>query len=242
MLLLSGCFFFSCKKDSTTAPNSPGLTSVSAKGYLSAANYDKLIIQIQYVNGLQPSAGAVDDLKTFLNQRLNKPGGVEVTYSNINSPGRSMYTIEDIRSIESINRTVKHEGRTITAYILFLDGEYSQNNGNLKTLGIAYGSSSMVIFENTIRSLSGGLGQPSVSSVEATVCEHEFGHVLGLVNNGTGMTAAHQDEPHGKHCNNTSCLMYYTAETSDMINNLLGNNVPVLDANCINDLKANGGK
>lgn len=241
-LLLSSCFFFGCKKDNSTAPNSPGLISVNAKDYLSANNYDKLIIQIQYVNGLQPSAGAVEDLKTFLSQRLNKPGGVEVTYSNINSPGKSVYTINDIRAIESINRGVKHEGRSITAYILFLDGEYSQNTSNLKTLGIAYGSSSMVIFEKTIRDLSGGLGQPSVSSVETTVCEHEFGHVLGLVNNGTDMTTGHQDEPHGKHCNNTNCLMYYTAETSDMLSNLLGNNVPVLDANCINDLKANGGK
>lgn len=242
VLLLSGCLFFSCKKSSTNSPNAPALLTVSANDYLSATNYDKLIIQIQYVNGLQPSAGAVQDLKTFLSQRLNKPNGVEVTYSNINSPGKSVYTIDDIRSIESINRTVKHEGRTITAYILFLDGAYSQNNGNLKTLGIAYGGSSMVIFEKTIRDLSGGLGQPSESSVEVTVCEHEFGHVLGLVNNGTGMTTAHQDEPHGKHCSNTSCLMYYATETSDMISNLLGNNVPVLDANCINDLKANGGK
>ncbi|MBA2612533.1 MAG: peptidase [Bacteroidetes bacterium] len=244
LLLIFWClaFIFGCKKDNSTAPNSSTAVSVSAKDYLNSSNYDKLVIQIQYVNGYQPTSGAVDDLKTFLSQRLNKPAGVEVTYSNINSPGRTVYSLDDVKAVESLNRAVKTEGKTITAYVLFLDGDYSQNNGNLKTLGVAYSSSSMVIFEKTLRDLSGGLGQPTLGSVEATVSEHEFGHILGLVNNGTNMTVSHQDEPHGKHCNNSNCLMYYMTETSDMISNLLGNNVPVLDANCINDLKANGGK
>ncbi|MBA3682529.1 MAG: peptidase [Bacteroidetes bacterium] len=243
LLLISiTVLFFSCTKDKKTAPNSPASISASAKDYLSSTDYDKLVIQIQYVNGLQPTAGAVEDIKTFLSNRLNKPNGIEVVYSNINSPGRSVYTIEDIRNIEAINRTVKNEGKTITSYILFLDGEYSQNTSNSKTLGVAFGSSSMVIFEKTIRDFSGGLGQPSLGAAEVLVTEHELCHILGLVNNGSNMVAAHQDETHGKHCNNSNCLMYYEAETSNILNNLLGNNVPSLDQNCINDLKANGGK
>lgn len=235
--------FFSCKKQNTTIPATGGSpTLITAKEYLSSANYDKLTIQVQYVNGLQPTQTAIDNLKNFLQQRLNKPNGIEIVYSSINSPGRSVYTIEDIRTVESNNRTIQSNGKTIAAYILFIDGDYSQNSGNLKTLGVAYGPSSMVIFEKTIRDLSGGLGQPSVSSVETTVNEHEFCHILGLVNNGTNMTVAHQDEPHGKHCNNNNCLMYYATETSDLVNNLIGNNIPSLDNNCISDLKANGGK
>lgn len=64
----------------------------------------------------------------------------------------------------------------------------------------------------------------------------------GLVNKGTALTSLHQDGVHGKHCSNSGCLMYYEAETSDIINNLLGDPIPSLDQNCINDLKANGGK
>lgn len=235
--------FISCKKENTTIPpTGGGPTSVTAKEFLSSSNYDKLTIQIQFVNGLQPTQTAMDNLKSFLQQRLNKPNGIEIVYSSINSPGHSIYTIDDIRAVESTNRTIQANGKTISAYILFIDGDYSQNNGNLKTLGVAYSSSSMVVFEKTIRDLSGGLGQPSVSSVEASVSEHEFAHILGLVNNGTAMTIGHQDEPHGKHCNNSNCLMYYATETSDLIANLIGNNIPSLDNNCISDLKANGGK
>ncbi len=233
----------SCKKENTIIPATGGApTSITAKEFLSSEHYDKLTIQIQSVNGLQPTQTAVDHLKNFLMQRLNKPAGVEVVYSNIGSPGKTIYTLEDIRSVENLNRSAKAEGKTIVAYILFIDGDYAQNSGNLKTLGIAYSPSSMVVFEKTIRDLSGGLGQPSVSSVETSVSEHEFCHILGLVNNGTGMTVGHQDEPHGKHCNNSDCLMYYATETSDLVNNLIGNTILSLDNNCINDLKANGGK
>ncbi|MEO6301708.1 MAG: peptidase [Bacteroidia bacterium] len=242
-VILFLALFIGCKKENTTIPASGGgPIAISPKEYLSSTNFDKLVIQIQCVNGFQPTQTAVDHLKTFLQQRLNKPDGVEVTYSNISSPGKTIYTIDDIRAIESTNRTVKHDGKTITAYFLFIDGDYSQNNGNLKTLGIAYGTSSMVIFEKTIRDLSGGLGQPSVSSVETTVSEHEFGHLLGLVNYGTPATTSHEDGDHTKHCNNNNCLMYYATETSDFISNLIGSNIPSLDNNCINDLKANGGK
>ena len=235
--------FFSCKKSNQLSPTVLNNTTVvTPNNFLSSNNYDKLVIQIQSVNGLQPSVSSIDNLKTFLQQRLNKPNGIEITYSTINSPGKTIYTIGDIRSIEQISRSVTNNDKTLTAYILFIDGDYSENSGSLKTLGLTYSSSSMVIFEKTIRDLSGGIGQPSVSSVETSVSEHEFGHILGLVNNGTNMVASHQDEPHGKHCSNTNCLMYYATETSDLVNNIIGNNIPVLDNNCINDLKANGGK
>ncbi len=88
----------------------------------------------------------------------------------------------------------------------------------------------------------GGLAQPSRAAAETAVINHEFGHLLGLVNNGTPMIGDHQDEPHGKHCDNSKCLMYYAAETSDLLANLLTGAVPGLCVNCENDLKGNGGK
>ena len=71
---------------------------------------------------------------------------------------------------------------------------------------------------------------------------HEFVNILGLVNNGTTPQSTHQDTPHGAHCSDDTCLMYYQADTSDMISNLLGGKIPELDAACLADLKANGGK
>jgi hypothetical protein len=46
----------------------------------------------------------------------------------------------------------------------------------------------------------------------------------------------------GNHCSNQDCLMYYAAETTDILGFLVTGNIPTLDANCISDIKANGGK
>jgi hypothetical protein len=225
----------SCQKDDTT----PG---ISPNDFLSEKKYDKLIVEIQYVNGFQPTSVTVSNLTSFLEQRLNKSGGISVIQSAITSPGKSAYSTDDIRTIEKANRTQNANDKTLTAYFFFADGDYSANSGGSKVLGIAYGSSSMVLFEKTIRDYSGALGQPSVTTLESSVLLHEFGHTLGLVNNGTTMQAPHQDEPHGRHCNDTNCLMYYTAETSDIVANLTGGNIPALNTQCLDDLKANGGK
>jgi predicted Zn-dependent protease len=103
----------------------------------------------------------------------------------------------------------------------------------------------MVIFEKTIQDLSGNtLSQPSREKLETVVMNHELGHILGLVNIGTNMVTPHQDPDasHGRHCENTSCLMYWGVETGNVAQNLLGTGMPQLDQNCLNDLKANGGK
>ena len=68
---------------------------------------------------------------------------------------------------------------------------------------------------------------------------HEFGHILGLTNAGTVMQSDHEDANHKRHCNVSSCLMYWEAESGT---NLFGGNIPQLDAQCIADLQANGGK
>jgi hypothetical protein len=71
--------------------------------------------------------------------------------------------------------------------------------------------------------------------------EHEYGHLLGLVNLGSPMQVDHKD-PASNHCNNSSCLMYYETQVGQMGGILVSGPVPSLDANCRNDLKANGGK
>lgn len=235
-----------CKKDPAMSESgtasSAGNTSVVPAWFLSAALYDQLIVEIQYMPGVQPSAAAVNNLKSFLEQRLNKPAGISIVQTAIASPGKSTYSVPDLIAVETAKRTQQANGKILTAYILFADGDYSGNSGNSKVLGITYAGTSMAVFESTVKQFSGGLSQPAVSSLETTVLNHEFGHVLGLVNRGTPLQSQHQDTAHDKHCTNQHCLMYYNAETSDIIANMLGTGIPVLDAACIADLRANGGK
>lgn len=63
---------------------------------------------------------------------------------------------------------------------------------------------------------------------------------LGLVNLGSTMQTNHQ--ANGSHCNNSSCLMHYASETSDIPGFLITGSIPALDANCRADLAANGGQ
>jgi hypothetical protein len=226
----------SCKKKDQAVIKGNGVSPID---FLSSKNYTKLVIEIDYVNGFEPSPASITNLTNLLQSTINKPSVIDVIKSSIESPGKNVYTLDDIVALEEKYRNEVTKKNVITAYILFLDNDYADPN----VLGVNYRRSSIAIFEKKIHDLSGGLTQPSRELLETTVEEHEFGHVLGLTNNGTPLQSAHQDEPHGTHCNNKSCLMYYSVETSDVINNLLGSNgAPSFDGACINDLKANGGK
>ena len=216
--------------------------NIVPKDFLSATDFKELVVEIQFVKGYQPTAAAVNNLKSFLEERLNKPAGIRIVQHEVSAPGKAAYTLADVRAIEKAGRTTQSAGNTLTAYFFFADADYASNSGDSKVLGIAYGNSSMVIFEKTIKDFSGGLTQPATSTLETTVIHHEFAHILGLVNNGTSMQEEHQDEAHGRHCVKESCLMYYTAETTDIIGNLTGGNIPQLDAACLADLQANGGR
>lgn len=242
------CFssLISCKKDSDikVTKNHKQAVGTSANDLLSDKNYESLLVEIQYVEGYKPTQTAIDNLKTFLSQRLNKPEGISFIWKSIAPIGKSTFTIDDIKKIEDNNRSEFTDKKTIAVYFLFLDGEYAENTSNSKVLGIAYRNTSMVIFEKTVVELSDNiLTEPERDKLETTVINHEFGHILGLVNVGSPMQNDHQDTANGKHCTNSDCLMYWTAETDNVINNLMGSNpVPELDQNCIDDLINNGGK
>ncbi|HKJ43866.1 MAG TPA: hypothetical protein VKA27_17345 [Sunxiuqinia sp.] len=249
IVIISALFFVRCGNDQGTGftPDNPGTTSggthqIVPHDFLSEDDFNQLKIEVTYVGNYQPQAASLDALKTFLEGRLHKSGGITITTSSISSPGKSTYSISDISALEKEHRSVYASGKKLSAWFVFVDGDYSENKDNSKVLGVAYTASSMAIFEKTIQSLSGGLGQPSTHIMETSVMEHEFCHILGLVNNGTDMVTNHQDMAHGKHCNNKNCLMYYATETSDFVANFFGGSIPTLDDNCIQDLQNNGGK
>ena len=239
MLAIAGC------KKSGIITNLPSINNennkavgASANDLLSAAKYSYIKIEIQYMPGYQPDAAAVNNLVAFINSLVNKPGGVTVVQTQIASAGKTVLSLNDIATIEKNNRTVYTSGNQLGAYFLFTDGNYSEAN----VLGLAFRNTSMSLLGKTIHDNSGGIGQASRTKVVSTVLQHEFAHILGLVNIGSAMQTNHQDGAHGNHCNNTNCLMYYTSETTDILGILITGNIPVLDANCKADLTANGGK
>ena len=251
LVILLGWGLIGCSEDDPDPNNTNNIdktvnqkpVGASAQDFLQSTSFDRLVVEIQYVEGYAPTQDALDNLKDFLETYLDKPAGITLLKNSIPSPGLAPYSAEDIRSIEDKNRSSYNAEETLAAYIFFADGPSAEDTENSKILGIAYRNTSMAIFESTVRDLSDGIFEPDRSLLESTILNHEFGHVLGLVNVGTPLQSDHQDTEHGHHCDVEGCLMNWVVETGDIVDNLVSaETVPSLDAQCAADLKANGGK
>lgn len=248
LLLLT--FTFSCSKEKITEVNNginPNAnqksTGSSSNDLLSDKKYKSMVIELVYVDGFKPTQSAINNFVAFLKARTYKPDGILVQEKTIVSPGKNRYSIDDIITIEDTNRTQFNTENTIAVWAFFTDGASDKDTSSGTVLGTAYRNTSFVIFENTIHELSNSTFEPSRNLLETTVITHEFGHILGLTDLGAAMQTDHEDEEHAKHCNEESCLMYWSAETGEGLSNLFGSNsAPTLDAQCIADLQANGGK
>lgn len=250
LLLLLG-FLASCsKEDTTTETNNENPKSANQKSTGSSSNdllsdttFKSIIIELVYVEGFEPNQNTINNFINFLNARAFKPNGITVEKRAIASPGKTPYSNQEIIDIENANRTRYNTNTQIAVWAFFADGESENNNNPNFVLGTAYRNTSFVIYEATIQDLSNSPFEPNRTVLENTVINHEFGHILGLTNLGTPMIDNHEDTEHAKHCNVESCLMYWAAESGSGLNNLMGSNTaPQLDAQCIADLQANGGK
>lgn len=246
-ILLSIVFLSACSKtsvesipiDNVDLPASNNKSvGASANDLLSGVNFNRLVVQIHYMPGMQVQQNSINNFVNFINQRLNKAGGVEVRVASIPASGKASLNITEVAALEKKYRTAFNNANQIAIYILVADAVFEQNT----VLGVAYRNTSIALFGKTIQNNSGAIGQASREKVETVVLNHELGHLLGLVDNGTTMQQPHKDAANGAHCNNSNCLMYWNVNTSDFLGFLATANIPGLDANCIADLRANGGK
>jgi hypothetical protein len=209
---------------------------ITANNFLSADKYTSLEIEVVYVEGFQPASASLDNLKKTLETLVNKPEGISIVTRSIASPGVNGYTLEKLKDIEKDHRVMFPSGNRLTAFIFFADKPYFNSNGSTRVLGLYYDRTSLAVFEKTVHDGSGGFGQPGGVVMETWVLNHEFGHALGLVNNGSPMQTHHEDPEKKGHCNNDSCIMHFESDAR------LLSGVPKFDDNCLADLKANGGK
>ncbi|MFP4228984.1 MAG: hypothetical protein ACLFTE_09175 [Salinivenus sp.] len=216
--------------DSEAAPGS------SAEAFLNDDRFPVLAVEVDYMEGYEPRSAALDSLKASLSRHLSKSTIRIDAPTSIPAEGRDTYTSEQVRDLEAEHRThyTRAESDTLRAYFLVLDGKYSTEN----VVGIAYYNTSMAFFGETIDEITGGVTQPSREKVEATVFRHEFGHNLGLVNNGTPMQQDHHDEENGPHCDEEQCVMYHAIETTDYFSNVFDGTVPSFEQFCTADMDA----
>jgi hypothetical protein len=243
--IISGC------SDTATIPSpETGQQSYShteqpgtaANDFLADSNFTQLILEVDYMPGYAPNSDALDSLRNFFEQRLRKNSITIKQPTQIESRGKERYSANEIREIEEEERSTFSSGDTLAAYMIIVDGKYEQRD----LLGIAYYNTSNAFFGPSYDEASSGIGPPSRYQIEAISFRHEFGHLFGLVNipnSGTEMQTPHQDTEHGNHCDNDQCLMYYATQRTQLVqNSISGDEITPLDANCIADLRANGGK
>lgn len=246
LFLFAAAVVAGCSKSDSDYANGPDVPTqlhnrpvgASANELLTATTYTSVKIEVQYMAGYAPDAAALNHLQSMLGGVVNKPSGISIVTKEIPVSSSLTLTVNDIAEIERTNRTVFTSGSQLGIYILYTNGNYTSSS----TLGVAYRNTSVALFGKKIHDNSGALGQTSRTKLEATVLEHELGHLLGLVDLGSPMQTNHKDIDHGNHCTNSNCLMYYASETTDILGFLLTGNVPALDAACRADLHANGGQ
>lgn len=238
-----------CSNNETLDENSPDEINVfinrqstgsSANDILSDATFKGLIVELVYVEGYEPRQTSVDNFISFLADRIYKPSGITVSKRALTSTGKSTYSIEDIADIERAQRQFYNTSNTIAVWAYFTDGKSDKDTQENVVLGTAYWNTSFVIYEETLRTMSNSPLEPSRTVLETTVINHELGHILGLTNLGTPMQNNHEDPEHEHHCNDENCLMYWASEFAVGLGNMTA--VPQLDMQCLEDLKANGGK
>jgi len=246
-VLLTVTIFTGCQKNPADFANGDFISyrhdlnvGASAVDLLRATKYKSITIELQYLEtAFMPEPSVLTHLTTMLETRLNKPGGITIVEKEI-KPSQYTFGLDQIRSIEETSRTIFTEEDNLSVYILYLNGNYAADSS---VLGAAYRNTSIVIFGKTVEDFAAGDMNKKLV-FEATVLEHEFCHLLGLVDEGTPLKSPHKDAANGNHCTNKDCLMYFAFMDSDhasQYNNGLAS-VPVLDSACIDDLQGNGGK
>lgn len=251
-------FIIGCSNDSDDTPNTQNIdksanlqaTGSSANDFLSNDNFDRLLIEIAYVEGFQPTGQAVSNFEDYLRERTFKQN-IEFSFKSLPSPNEETLVLDEIAELENDNRTAFNSGTTLAVYIYFADAPSDGDDVDegLVTLGAVYRNTSMVIYESTIIDLANRSSSITVTDVETATLNHEFGHLFGLVNLGTVPVNDHEDPDAENHCNVIGCLMRAELQFGGPMMKMMESNaskgsaaVPVLDAECILDLQSNGGR
>jgi hypothetical protein len=233
VLILLSLAFPGCQKEFTIAENEHHTLGSAAKDLLRAEKYSALEVDISYMQGYKPDAASLYYLHSFLSNYLNKPDGIIIKQKEVPATGKTSLSLDEVVHLEKKYRSSFSRANTIAIHILITDADFAGSSD----LALSYWNTSFALFGSSVYDYA-GYDAEIKSRLLTTLLQHEFGHLLGLVGQGSPMQQPHKDEENGAHCDNPTCLMYYIVEYPTGSANI----IPQLDAHCIADLKANGGK
>ena len=123
-------------------------------------------------------------------------------------------TVDDLVTLASQHRDETDSETRKAYYVLFVSGYFTDGNGpNPGVLGVSIGDTGVIVMFKDVIESTGVAAFPNLERfVEQSTLIHELGHAFGLVANGVATTSAHHDAPHGAHCTNEDCVMYWLNE------------------------------
>jgi hypothetical protein len=212
----------------------------------------RLVIELDRVAGQEPPTSVSDSIATDLATVLDKPDGIEVVLDGaVASRGADhAWTDEELSTLATETRSFVDPDGTVSMHAIFVDGHSARDSDSSVILGVALDLETLVIFADTVdRACSSATIGPLLRDqlCEATlrnVWLHEIGHVLGLVNRGLPMQADHEDDAHPAHDEDSECVMYWAAETGQLVDalasRLVGGDSAMLsfDPQCLADVAA----
>ncbi|MHB8632811.1 MAG: hypothetical protein ACYDBQ_02425 [Thermoplasmatota archaeon] len=227
-----------------------GPTAVAPTDYL-GTRYQSWIVEVDYATDNQPPTAALQGLHDRLSAVVHP--AVEMRLDEGLSTSPQNWTDAALLSFAALHKGVQTGGANVSTHLLFVDGHYFADDANGKVLGITFDHDTIVVFPQSIQASCSTFAIPpctySYEQVLLPVLVHEFGHAMGLVNNGIHMVRNHEatacgTNPQGglRHSSNSNSVMYCAVETSNFLQQFLGGGIPTeYDSDDRADLTAAGG-
>ena len=224
------------------------------KDYVSDDDYTKWVIEVDIIEGQAPPGGVLDFVRTRLAGVVSKPDGVEIRIDDTLPARGGTWSQKDVLDYSGAHFDTDTSGNTVAIHLLFVDGTYDQGN----VLGATFSRESssgqvvetgpIVIFSDVIRDGCALLCLDDSEPQFRAVTTHEFGHAMGLVDNGIDMVRPHEastcgnpPQPDEGHSSNPRSVMNCDVETTGIFN--IGGGPPTeFDSDDRADLCAAGGK
>lgn len=182
-----------------------GPVGANAAAYL-RGDRPTVVLEIDRQDGVNLPASVIDHVASVLARESN--ANVEVRTGSAVTTRRDVWSAAQLRAAADATRDVAHDDQTAVLHLLALRDGYEDDG----VLGLAFGSSSAVVFPDQWSDLTTAL--LSGDRIARAVTTHEVGHLLGLVGLFEAPQGNHEDPEHPGHTTDEDDVMFWAVERS----------------------------
>jgi hypothetical protein len=140
--------------------------------------YDRIVIEVHYEQGIQPSTYALEHLQSILHQYTGKAvdlslsGDITADMLPASTDANNMTPFGYTFLAGHARYRTGWLGGNVTMYVLYVEGSasWSRSNGTGVVAGMSFRADAFFLFDNYLYN----------DGIERTVLVHEAGHLLGL--------------------------------------------------------------